>query len=54
MNKLHEFMHESHPGVQDMASETYLKISKLTKKMFVKVNDRDNEPFIKSIIANLP
>lgn len=35
MNKLHEFMHESHPGVQDMASETYLKISKLTKKMFV-------------------
>eukprot|EP00353_Schmidingerella_taraikaensis_P004032 CAMPEP_0185575472 /NCGR_PEP_ID=MMETSP0434-20130131/6660_1 /TAXON_ID=626734 ORGANISM="Favella taraikaensis, Strain Fe Narragansett Bay" /NCGR_SAMPLE_ID=MMETSP0434 /ASSEMBLY_ACC=CAM_ASM_000379 /LENGTH=176 /DNA_ID=CAMNT_0028192359 /DNA_START=1350 /DNA_END=1880 /DNA_ORIENTATION=- len=31
MNKLHEFMHESHPGVQDMASETYLKIAKLTK-----------------------
>ena len=33
-----------------MASETYLKIAKLTKKMFVKVNDRDNVPFIKSII----
>jgi len=27
MNKLHEFMHESHPGVKDMASETYLKIA---------------------------
>lgn len=54
MNKLHEFMHESHPGVQDMASETYLKIAKLTKQMFVRVNDRDNEPFIKQIIANLP
>jgi len=54
MNKLHEFMHESHPGVQDMASETYLKIAKLTKQMFVKVNDRDGEPFINTIIRNLP
>ena len=54
MNKLHEFMHESHPGVQDMASETYLKISKLTKQMFVKVNDRDGEPFINNIIRGLP
>ena len=54
MNKLHEFMHESHPGVQDMASETYLKIAKLTKQMFVKVNDRDGEPFINNIIRSLP
>lgn len=54
MNKLHEFMHEVHPGVQDMASETYLKISKLTKKMFVRINDRDNEAFINTIIRNLP
>ena len=54
MNKLHEFMHESHPGVQDMASETYLKISKLTKRMFVTVNDRDSEPFINKIIRDLP
>ena len=37
-----------------MASETYLKIAKLTKQMFVKVNDRDNEPFINTIIRNLP
>ena len=36
-----------------MASETYLKIAKLTKQMFVKVNDRDTEPFIKTIISNL-
>ena len=41
MNKLHEFMHEPHPGVQDMASETYLKISKLTKEEFVKSNDKE-------------
>ena len=34
IKKLNEFMHEKHPGVQDMASETFLKISKLTKHMF--------------------
>lgn len=35
INKLKEFMREKHPGVQDMASETFLKLSKLTKHMFV-------------------
>jgi exportin-1 len=34
IKKLNEFMHEKHPGVQDMASETFLKISKLTSRMF--------------------
>lgn len=34
IKKLNEFMHEKHPGVQDMASETFLKISQLTKSMF--------------------
>jgi len=38
IKKLNEFMHEKHPGVQDMASETFLKLSKLTKQMFVVVN----------------
>jgi hypothetical protein len=28
-------MREKHPGVQDMASETFLKLAKLTKHMFV-------------------
>ena len=27
IKKLNEFMHEKHPGVQDMASETFLKIA---------------------------
>lgn len=27
IKKLNEFMHERHPGVQDMASETFLKIA---------------------------
>lgn len=41
IKKLNEFMHEKHPGVQDMASETFLKIAKLTKNKFVTINERD-------------
>ncbi len=37
-----------------MASETFLKLSKLTKHMFVTINERDKEPFIKEMIRNLP
>lgn len=37
VKKLNEFMHEKHPGVQDMASETFLTISELTKQMFVDI-----------------
>lgn len=53
MKKLHEFMHEKHPGVQDMASETYLKIAKLTKVKFVTCNERDDEPYVNQIIRDL-
>lgn len=35
VNKLFEFMHETHPGVQDMACETFLKICKKCKRKFV-------------------
>jgi exportin-1 len=35
VNKLFEFMHEPHPGVQDMACETFLKISEKCKRKFV-------------------
>ena len=52
-NKLHEFMHETHPGVQDMAAETYLKIAKRTKHMFIQSNDKENEPYIFTIIRQL-
>jgi exportin-1 len=41
IKKLNEFMHEKHPGVQDMASETFLKIAKLTKGMFVVPQDNE-------------
>jgi hypothetical protein len=35
VNKLFEFMHETHPGVQDMACETFLKICRKCKRKFV-------------------
>jgi len=35
IKKLFEFLEEKHPGVQDMASETILKIFKKTKIEFV-------------------
>lgn len=54
IKKLNEFMHEKHPGVQDMASETFLKIAKLTKHMFVQTNEHDKEPYIYDLIRHLP
>lgn len=47
-------MHEKHPGVQDMASETFLKISKLTKNMFITRNEHDKEPFVNELIRHIP
>ena len=35
VNKLFEFMHEMHPGVQDMACETFLKICHKCKRKFI-------------------
>ncbi|KAH8062272.1 hypothetical protein JL722_3186 [Aureococcus anophagefferens] len=35
VNKLFEFMHELHPGVQDMACDTFLKIALKCKRKFV-------------------
>lgn len=37
VNKLFEFMHETHPGVQDMACETFLKIAGQTRQKFVTI-----------------
>jgi exportin-1 len=54
IKKLNEFMHEKHPGVQDMASETFLKISKLTKHMFVVRHDAEKDPYVCELIKQLP
>jgi exportin-1 len=54
IKKLNEFMHEKHPGVQDMASETFLKIANLTKHMFIQRNDNEKEPYINELIRSIP
>jgi exportin-1 len=54
VKKLNEFMHETHPGVQDMASETFLKISKLTKEMFVQRHDNEKDPYVNELIRQIP
>jgi len=53
IKKLNEFMHESHPGVQDMASETFLKIAKLTKHMFTQPQ-MGQRPYIIDLINDIP
>jgi exportin-1 len=37
VNKLFEFMHETHDGVQDMACDTFIKIAQKCKRHFVVV-----------------
>ena len=46
IKKLFEFMHESHPGVQDFACETFMKISIKCGDQIVKINENETEPYI--------
>lgn len=52
--KLFEFMHETHPGVQEMACDTFLKISKKCARKFTQKNLGENRPFVEEIILELP
>jgi len=52
IKKLFEFLLEIHPGVQDMASETLLKILVKTKEEFV-YNFKQNDNFIEGCCKNL-
>ncbi|GMM38439.1 exportin [Saccharomycopsis crataegensis] len=54
VNKLFEFMHETHEGVQDMACDTFIKITDKCKKHFVLIHTGEKEPFIDEIIRTLP
>ncbi len=54
VNKLFEFMHEIHPGVQDMACDTFLKISTKCKRKFVTLQADEAMPFICELVENLP
>ena len=54
VNKLFEFMHESHPGVQDMACDTFLKISLKCKRKFVTTQSEEPAPFVCELVDSLP
>eukprot|EP00871_Galdieria_phlegrea_P002791 jgi/Galph1/3512/GphlegSOOS_G2142.1 len=53
VNKLFEFMHETHPGVQDMACDTFRKIVEECSKKFVIIQVGETKPFIVEILENL-
>ncbi|KAF7637274.1 Importin N-terminal domain-containing protein [Meloidogyne graminicola] len=53
INKLFEFMHESHEGVQDMACDTFIKIVIKCKLHFVVIQTGESQPFIEEILQNL-
>ncbi|KAG0255895.1 Karyopherin transporter [Mortierella polycephala] len=53
VNKLFEFMHESHDGVQDMACDTFIKISQKCRRHFVLQQSQEVMPFIDEILNTL-
>lgn len=54
VNKLFEFMHELHPGVQDMACDTFLKISKKCRKKFTVMQPGEVSTFVEELLHSLP
>lgn len=50
INKLFEFMHELHEGVQDMACDTFIKISQKCRRHFVLQQVGEVRPFIDEIL----
>ncbi|RWS29223.1 Exportin-1-like protein, partial [Leptotrombidium deliense] len=53
VNKLFEFMHETHEGVQDMACDTFIKIAQKCRRHFVQVQIGEVMPFIEEILNNI-
>jgi len=53
VNKLFEFMHELHPGVQDMACDTFLKISQKCRDKFVILHPSETRPFIEELLDSI-
>lgn len=51
VNKLFEFMHETHDGVQDMACDTFIKIALKCRRHFVTTQIGESCPFIEDILA---
>ncbi|CAD5118443.1 DgyrCDS7150 [Dimorphilus gyrociliatus] len=53
VNKLFEFMHETHDGVQDMACDTFIKIAQKCRRHFVQVQVGEVMPFIEEILNSI-
>ena len=53
VNKLFEFMHETHDGVQDMACDTFIKIAQKCRRHFVQVQVGEVMPFIEEILSGI-
>jgi len=53
VNKLFEFMHETHEGVQDMACDSFIKISQKCRRHFVMQQTGELMPYIEEIIASI-
>jgi len=53
VNKLFEFMHETHDGVQDMACDTFIKIAQKCKRHFVQIQAGEVMPHIEEILNNI-
>ncbi|MCJ1263950.1 Karyopherin transporter [Lobaria immixta] len=53
VNKLFEFMHETHEGVQDMACDTFIKIANKCRRHFVALQGGESEPFIEEIVRTM-
>lgn len=53
INKLFEFMHETHEGVQDMACDTFIKVAHKCRRHFVVIQVGEVTPFIDDILFGL-
>lgn len=51
--KLFEFMHETFPGVQGMAVDTFLKICQKCGKKFVEVQPPETVPFVEKMMSHV-
>lgn len=53
LNKLFEFMHETFPGVQEMACDTFYKIVLKCRNKLIHVQEGDSRPFIADILESV-
>merc|ERR1719265_290211 len=51
--KLFEFMHETFPGVQEMAVDTFLKICQKCRKKFVTIQTGEQQTFVEEMFQQL-